>query len=216
MTCSEYTVVHGRQLISTTRSSFIVTIVFQPLVGTPFQVYARVAVVDFTVTMAGFEQQLLGHVIQQEKVELEEERAKLVEEVNANEKRLKLYEDRLLEQLSASKGNLIEDEDLMSTLSDAKRASMEVAEKLSTAVDTRKRINAAREEYRPVAVRGAVLYFLIVEMSLVNHMYQTSLSRFLGLFDVGIEQAETHQVSSTPTLCRGTLYLPEIWADLGD
>ena len=64
---------------------------------------------------------MLGRVIGQEKAELEEERAKLVEEVNNNEKRLKYYEDKLLACLSASKGNLIDDEELIATLADAKK-----------------------------------------------------------------------------------------------
>jgi len=160
------------------------------------ELYAKCCIIDFTVTMAGLEQQLLGRVIGKEKAELEEERAKLVEEVNNNEKRLKYYEDKLLACLSASSGNLIDDEDLIATLADAKKASTEIKEKLSIAVETRKRINSAREEYRPVAIRGSVLYFLIVEMSLVSHMYQSSLNQFLGLYDGGIDKSERHQLTS--------------------
>lgn len=44
-------------------------------------------------------------------------------QVNNNEKRLKYYEDKLLACLSASKGNLIDDEELIETLADAKKAS---------------------------------------------------------------------------------------------
>jgi dynein heavy chain len=55
-------------------------------------------------------------------------------------------------------------------------------------------INDRRENFRPVAARGAVLYFCIVEMTLVNWMYNTSLEQFMGLYDWSIDNAEKAQL----------------------
>ena len=79
-------------------------------------------------------------------------------------------------------------------LATIKNKSKEVKEKLNEAREKRIEINEKREQFRNVASRGSVLYFCVVEMILVNWMYNTSLQQFLGLFDWSIDNSPKAQI----------------------
>jgi dynein heavy chain len=155
---------------------------------------AKTTIIDFTVTQGGLEQQLLARLISKEQKQLEEQMTQLQEDVTANTKILQSYEEQLLDRLANSQGSLLDDIELIEVLATIKTKSKEVNEKLVEAQEKKIEINEKRELFRPAAARGAVLYFCIVEMTLVNWMYNTSLAQFLGLFDTAIAHAPKAQL----------------------
>lgn len=84
----------------------------------------------------------------------------------------------------------------MDVLNNTKTQAKEVAAKLIDAEIKTKEINEKREQYRPVAIRGSAIYFTIIEVSLVNWMYNSSLEQFLKLFMEAIDLSEKAQLPS--------------------
>merc|ERR1711871_92723 len=160
------------------------------------ELQAKTTVVDFTVTQKGLEEQLLGKVIGKEQKALEDQLNDVLAEVNENTKSLLALDASLLQRLTSNDGNLLEDEELVGVLANTKAKAAEVNVKLTAAAETKSSIAEKREQFRPVATRGSVLYFAIVEMSGVNVMYQTSLVQFMGLFNESMEKADKAALAS--------------------
>lgn len=81
-------------------------------------------------------------------------------------------------------------------LATTKQTAQDVAEKLVNASETNAKITEACEEYRPVAHRATLLYFLIAEYSVVNCMYQTSLYQFTDLYELAIDRSDKASMPS--------------------
>ena len=148
------------------------------------------------MTVKGLEEQLLGRVIGKEQQALEEQLNEVLTTVTSNTKALLLLDAQLLERLTSNTGNLLDDEELIGVLANTKEKAAEVKVKLKEAEETKENIAQQREKYRDVATRGSILYFAVVEMSLVNPMYQTSLAQFLEIFMESMNQAERAGLAS--------------------
>ena len=87
-------------------------------------------------------------------------------------------------------GNILDDEGLINTLAQSKVTSNEIAAKAEEAAKTEVIIDRTRNEYRPVAFRGALLFFCVADMGKVDPMYQYSMPWFTTLFMRAIDESE--------------------------
>ena len=62
--------------------------------------------------------------------------------------------------------------------------------RVKEAEQTEASINETREKYRPAAIRGSILYFVVADLALIGPMYQYSLNFFMQLFSQCIDNSE--------------------------
>lgn len=129
---------------------------------------AQAALINFTVTRSGLEDQLLGAVVRTERPDLEQLKSDLTKQQNDFKITLKKLEDGLLRQLSAAEGNFLGNVELVESLELNKRTAMEIEAKVAEAMITEQNINTARETYRPAAARASLLYFILNDLNKVR------------------------------------------------
>lgn len=90
------------------------------------EVAVKVTLLNFMITPEGLEDQLLGIAVAKERPELEDERNALIVASAENKALLKSVEDKILQVLSASQGNILEDEMAIKILSSSKMLANEI------------------------------------------------------------------------------------------
>lgn len=174
------------QLFMTTRNPSIV----MPPDASPL-----VNEVNFSVTRAGLEGQLLSFTIHNEKPELEEEKSRLLKQEEDLKVELASLEQSLLETLATSEGNILENVKLLDSLNETKVKSDTIKEALQKSKQLAVEIDSERSVFAPIAVQGSKMYFLIEDLKHVSHMYQFSLPVFLAQFKKILEVRETSNSS---------------------
>lgn len=160
------------------------------------EVAAQCTLINFIVTESGLEDQLLALVVNKEKPELEERRTALVRAINDYMVSLTDLENELLERLSNAPEDILSDVALIDGLEKTKKASTEISQKVKEAKEQEISINAARNEFRDVAAEGSWLYFLLIQLWVIDHMYQYSLDSFTSFFLKGM--SVTPMAETTP------------------
>lgn len=81
----------------------------------------------------------------------------------------------------------MENIELIQNLEKTKRVTTEVSEKVALAKITEEKLNAISEMYRPVARRGARLFFLLAQLFKIHSFYLFSMESFVAVINRAID-----------------------------
>lgn len=153
----------------------------------PPEIQAECTLINFTVTEAGLEDQLLSLVVKKERPDLAAQKEELIQQQNGFKIKLKELESGLLFKLANAQGDILEDIELIENLEYSKKLSTEIQEKVAIAIETEININLASEFYRPAASRGALVFFLLNELYKIHSFYRFSLDSFVIVVNRAID-----------------------------
>ena len=164
-------------------SLFMVTTLSNPHYSP--ETFAKITIINFAITEQGLEDQMLSELVMIEMPQLEASKNQILEENFNNQELLKKIEDQILDNLSKNKDNIeetLKSSELIDILTDAKKTSTEINEKMIVSEKTAKEIDEKREIYRPSAKRASLLFFSLIDLSMIDPMYQFSLIQFKDLY----------------------------------
>ena len=149
----------------------------------PPEFYIRLNIINFTVTQSGLSEQLLSEVFKCERREKYEQRDKIIADMGRMNDQLAKFSRDILQKLAeVSEEKILDDQELIQTLENAKTVSDEVNVNMRENIMIEKETNMIRNEYVPVAHRGSILFFVVADMSKIDPMYQFSLEYFKKIF----------------------------------
>ena len=94
---------------------------------------------------------------------------------------------QLLENSKKNNTNIVDDVKLIETLQESKIISEDITVRIEESTEIEAKISVVRNQYKDVSIRGALLYFVVRDLSLIDPMYQYSLQYIQRIFNLAIE-----------------------------
>ncbi|CAF1493626.1 unnamed protein product [Rotaria magnacalcarata] len=153
------------------------------------EIYSKINIINFAIKEQGLEEQLLGIVVRKEKPDLENSKDNCIVNISNKHKEKEILEEQFLRLLSETEGSLLENVKVFQALDLSKQSQNDINETLKINEDLEIKIDLMRDNYRSVAQRAAILFFVLQDLTSIDPMYQYSLDAYIQLFVLSIEKS---------------------------
>lgn len=125
---------------------------------------------------------------------LEDQRIECTRTKSNCENTLEKLEEKILEMLQQSQGNLVDDVELIETLQTSKETEEEVKNTIQVNKTTFKKIIQGSNNYKNFASISSTIYFLIQQFHNIEYVYHFSLEWFINIFKNVVEKNKESKV----------------------
>ncbi|KAJ3071427.1 hypothetical protein HDU98_005356 [Podochytrium sp. JEL0797] len=153
-----------------------------PSVNFSPDICSRVTFVNFTVTRGSLQSQCLHQVLKAERPDTDKKRTDLVKARGEFQLRLRHLEKLLLQSLNESRGNILDDDNIMATLETLKQEAAEITKKVEDTDIILQEVEEVTATYTPLAQSCSSIFFALEQLSQLHYFYQFSLDFFNQIF----------------------------------
>ncbi|TLD37835.1 cytoplasmic dynein-like protein 1 heavy chain 1 [Venturia nashicola] len=143
---------------------------------------SRTTLVNFTVTQSSLQTQSLNEVLKSERPDVDERRSNVIKTQGEFNVTLRRLERNLLQALNDSQGNILEDNNVLTTLEKLKMEAAEIQVKVAQTDGVWAEVENITQQYNVVARSCAAIFAVLEQLHRMNHFYQFSLQYFTSIF----------------------------------
>ncbi|RDA90155.1 hypothetical protein CP533_2196 [Ophiocordyceps camponoti-saundersi (nom. inval.)] len=143
---------------------------------------SRATFVNFTVTKSSLQTQSLNDVLKSERPDVDERRTNLIKLQGEFKVHLRQLEKQLLQALNESRGNILDDDNVIETLETLKTEAADISAKMSSTEGVMAEVEEITRQYGVVANSCSAVFAVLDQLHFLNHFYRFSLQYFLDIF----------------------------------
>ncbi|PLB47277.1 hypothetical protein P170DRAFT_466574 [Aspergillus steynii IBT 23096] len=172
----------GKQEIDFSPSFRLFLSTRDPSAAFPPDVCSRTTFVNFTVTQSSLQTQSLNEVLKFERPDVDARRNDLVKLQGEFKVHLRQLEKRLLQALNESRGNILDDDNVIETLETLKKEAAEISKKMVETEGVMTEVESITLNYNIIARSCSAVFAVLEQLHHINHFYQFSLQYFVDIF----------------------------------
>ncbi|EED23281.1 dynein heavy chain [Talaromyces stipitatus ATCC 10500] len=173
----------GKQEIDFSPSFKLFLSTRDPSATFPPDICSRTTFVNFTVTQSSLQTQSLNDVLKVERPDVDERRTNLIKLQGEFKIHLRQLEKRLLQALNESRGNILDDDNVIETLETLKKEAAEITKKMAETEGVMTEVDNITLQYNIIARSCSAVFAVLEQLHHINHFYQFSLQYFVDIFN---------------------------------